>query len=124
MKRLNNEIYLSVKEVAYELDCSPATMFNLLKIDKLIKQEGRAGFLSNTTRINNIQHFKLSDIKVIKSGIVNLKRGDLRGYRKSQTSYEKLKLELELKKSPLKPISGKHKILLQTIDTSQIKIKK
>ena len=93
MKRIDNEIYLSVREVAYEVDRSPTTMFNLLKIDKLIKEDGREGFLPNTTRINNIQHFKLSDIKVIKSGIANLKRGDLKEYRKHLTSYEKLKLE-------------------------------
>ncbi|MEK4086092.1 hypothetical protein [Psychrobacillus sp. FSL K6-1415] len=101
MKRIDNEIYLSVREVAYEVDRSPATMFNLLKIDKLIKEEGREGFLPNTTRINNIQHFKLSDIKVIKSGIANLKRGDLKEYRKHLTSYEKLKRQNEELKEKL-----------------------
>lgn len=101
MKRLNNEIYLTVSEVSFEINRSPATMFNLLKIDKLIKLEEKTGFLPDTIKINNIQHFKLSDIKAVKSGIANLKRGDLKEYRNRQTSYEKLKLENKALKQKL-----------------------
>ena len=98
MKRKDGELYYKVQEVAYLINLSPATLFNLIKNDRQMKQEGKEGFLPNPTKINNIQHFKQSQVKEIRAGIANLKRGDLK-HRTKETTYQRLKQEnKELKK--------------------------
>nr|WP_259548286.1 hypothetical protein [Heyndrickxia oleronia] len=109
MKRKDGEIYYKVQEVAYLLNISPATLFNLIKIDRQMKGNGENGFLPNPTKINNVQHFKQSQVKEIRAGISNLKRGDLQAYRAKVTTYQKLKKENEELKKKLARLEGGEK---------------
>jgi len=108
LKRKDGGLYYKVQEVAYLLNLSPATLFNLIRNDRQMKQEGKEGFLPNVTKINNIQHFKKSQVKEIRDGIANLKKGDLKQYRK-ETTYQKLKQENESLKKKLAQLEGREK---------------
>lgn len=84
-------------------------MFNLIKIDHQMKENGEKGFLPDATLINNVQHFKQSEIKAIRAGISKLKRGDLKQYRTKETTYQKLKQENEGLKKKLAQLEGGEK---------------
>jgi len=71
-----------------------------------MKENGGDGFLPNATKINNIQHFKQSQVKEIRAGISNLKKGDLLKYRVKETTYQKLKKENEELKKKLAELEG------------------
>lgn len=83
-------------------------MFNLIKIDRQMKENGEEGFLPNATKINNIQHFKQSEVKEIRVGIVRLKRGDLKEYR-TETTYQKIKQENEELRKKIAELEGGEK---------------
>lgn len=71
-----------------------------------MKENGEDGFLPNPIRINNVQHFKQSQVKEIRAGIFNLKKGDLLKYRVKETTYQKLKKENEELKKKLAELEG------------------
>lgn len=73
-----------------------------------MKQEGKEGFLPNATRINNVQHFKQSEVKEIRAGIAKLKRGDLKEYR-TETTYQKIKQENEELRKKIAELEGGRK---------------
>ncbi|OLN21216.1 hypothetical protein BTO30_16180 [Domibacillus antri] len=106
MKRKDGELYYKVQEVAYLINLSPKTLFNLIKIDRQMKENGEDGFLPNPTKINNVQHFKQSQVKEIRAGIAKLKRGDLKQYRTKETTYQKLKQENEELEKKLARLEG------------------
>jgi hypothetical protein len=95
LKRKDGELYYKVQEVTYLLNLSPGTLFNYIKVDRKMKEEGKKGFLPNVTKINNVQHYKQSEVKMIRGGIANLKKGDLKQYRTKETTYQKMKKENE-----------------------------
>ena len=105
MKRKDGELYYKVRETAYLLNLSTANLFNLIKIDRQMKESGKDGFLPNPTKINNIQHFKQSQVKEIRAGIANLKRGDLKEYR-TETTYQKIKQENEELRKKIVELEG------------------
>ncbi|NRG28123.1 hypothetical protein HRF69_13445 [Bacillus circulans] len=106
MKRKDGELYYKVQEIAYLLNLSPATLFNLIKIDRQMKGNGEEGFLPNPTKINNVQHYKQSQVKEIRDGIAKLKRGDLKKYRTKETTFQKLKKENEELREKLARLEG------------------
>lgn len=106
MKREDGELHYKVLEIAEILHISPANLFNLIKIDRQMKEEGKEGFLPNPTKINNVQHFKQTQVKAIRAGIAKLKRGDLKEYRTIETTYQKLKRENEELKKKLARLEG------------------
>lgn len=71
-----------------------------------MKDNGEDGFLPNPTKINNVQHFKKSQVKEIRAGIVKLRKGDLLKYRAIETTYQKLKKENEELKKKLAELEG------------------
>lgn len=73
-----------------------------------MKQEGKEGFLPNATRINNVQHFKQSEVKEIRAGIAKLKRGDLKEYQ-TETTYQKIKQENEELRKKIAELEGEEK---------------
>lgn len=105
MKRKDGELYYKVLEIGEILHISPVNLFNLIKIDRQMKAEGKEGFLPNATKINNVQHFKKSQVKEIRAGIGKLKRGDLEQYRK-ETTYQRLRRENEELKKKLARLEG------------------
>ncbi|WP_075980120.1 hypothetical protein [Bacillus massilinigeriensis] len=109
MKRKDGELYYKVQEVAYLINLSPQTLFNYIKIDRQMKENGEDGFLPNATKINNVQHFKQSQVKEIRSGIIGLKRGDLKGYQTKHTTYQKLKKENKELRKKLARLEGGEK---------------
>ncbi|MBN6185694.1 hypothetical protein JQN58_01685 [Aneurinibacillus sp. BA2021] len=106
MKRKDGELYYKVQEVAYLISLSPKTLFNLIKVDRQMKENGEEGFLPDPTKINNIQHFKQSQVKEIRVGIANLKRGALKQHRTKETTYQKLKQENEELRKKLVRLEG------------------
>jgi ribosomal protein L29 len=106
LKRKDGELYYKIQEIAYLIHLSPGTLFNYIKIDRQMKENGGDGFLPNATKINNIQHFKQSQVKEIRAGISNLKKGDLLKYRVKETTYQKLKKENEELKKKLAELEG------------------
>ncbi|MGQ4666664.1 hypothetical protein ACUIJN_12675 [Metabacillus halosaccharovorans] len=108
MKRKNGELHYKIKEVAFLINLSPESLFNYVKIDRHMKENGEDGFLPNPTKINNVQHFKQSEVKEIRAGIAKLKKGDLKQYRK-ETTYQKLKQENESLKKKLAQLEGGEK---------------
>jgi len=109
LKRKDGELYYKVSEVAQIfLNLCPTTLFNYLKIDRQMKKNGEEGFLPNSTRINNVQHFKQSEVKEIRAGIAKLKRGDLQ-YRTKETTYQRMKQENERLKKKLAELEGGRK---------------
>ncbi len=71
-----------------------------------MKENGEEGFLPNVTKINNVQHFKQSEVKEIRACIAKLKRGDLKQYRTQETTYQKMKQENEELKKKLAELEG------------------
>lgn len=108
MKRKNGELHYKIKEVAFLINLSPKTLFNLVKIDHKMKQEGKKGYLPNATRINNVQHFKQCEVKEIRAGIAKLKRGDLKEYQ-TETTYQKIKQENEELRKKIAELEGGEK---------------
>ena len=107
MKRKDGELYYKVQEVAYLINLSPHTLFNLIKNDRQMKENGEEGFLPNATKINNVQHFKQSEVKEIRVGISKLKKGDLKEYRtKTKTAYQKIKQENEELRKKIAELEG------------------
>ncbi|KIN54409.1 hypothetical protein [Bacillus subtilis] len=106
MKRKDGELYYKVQEVAYLINISPATLFSLIVIDRQMKENGEDGFLPNPTKINNVQHFKKSEVKEIRVSISKLKKGDLKEYRTKETTYQKLKQENDELKKKLARLEG------------------
>ncbi|MBO1513521.1 hypothetical protein [Metabacillus bambusae] len=106
MKRKDGELYYKISEISTLLKICPATLFNLIQIDRKMKEEGMEGFLPNATRINNIQHYKQSEVKAIRDGIGKLRKGDLLKYRAKVTTYQKLKKENEELKKKLAELEG------------------
>ncbi|NRD76621.1 hypothetical protein HPT25_03835 [Bacillus sp. BRMEA1] len=109
MKRKDGELYYKVLEIAEILHISPANLFNLIKIDRQMKEEGKEGFLPNPTKINNVQHFKQSQVKEIRAGIGKLRKGDLLKYQAKETTYQKLKRENERLMEKLARLEGGEK---------------
>lgn len=109
MKRMNGEIYYKISEISYLLNISTASMFSNIKIDRKMKENGEDGFLPNATKINNIQHFKQSQVKEIRTGIGKLRKGDLLKYRTKETTYQKIKEENEELKKKLARLEGGEK---------------
>ena len=106
MKRKDEELYYKISEIAQIfLNLSPQTLFNLIKNDRQMKENGEEGFLPNPTQINNVQHFKQSEVKMIRVGISQLKKGDLKQYRK-ETTYQKMKQENEELRRKLAELEG------------------
>lgn len=108
MKRKNGEIYYKVQEIAHLLNLSTGTLFNYIKVDRQMKENSEEGFLPNPTLINNVQHFKQSEVKAFRVGIAKLKRGDLKDYLK-ETTYQKLKKENEELRKKLARLEGGEK---------------
>lgn len=108
MKKKDGELHYKVLEIAEILHISPLNLFNLIKIDRQMKAEGKDGFLPNPTKINNVQHFKQSQVKEIRTGIFNLKRGDLKQYRK-ETTYQRMKRENEELRRKIAELEGGEK---------------
>ncbi|MBB2481345.1 hypothetical protein H5P36_14230 [Bacillus sp. APMAM] len=106
MKRKDGELYYKISEISTLLNICPATLFNLIKIDRQMKENGEDGFLPNPTKINNIQYFKQSEVKMIRAGIGKLRKGDLLKYRAKETTYQKLKKENEELKKKLAELEG------------------
>jgi predicted transcriptional regulator len=106
VKRKDGELYYKVQEIAFLLNLSPATLFNYVKVDRQMKENGEDGFLPNARKINNVQYYKQSEIKTIRAGIAKLKRGDLKEYRTKETNYQKLKKENEELKKKLARLEG------------------
>ena len=73
-----------------------------------MKENGGEGFLPNATKINNVQHFKQSEVKEIRAGIGRLKRGDLKEYR-TETTYQKLKQENKELRKKIAELEGGEK---------------
>jgi predicted transcriptional regulator len=109
MKRKDGELYYKISEIANLLSICPATLFNYLKVDRQMKENGEAGFLPNPTKINNVQHYKQSQVKELRSGIAKLKRGDLKEYRTKETTCQKLKQENQELKKKLAELEGGEK---------------
>lgn len=106
MKRKDGELYYKIQEVAYLINLSPQTLFNYVKIDRQMKENGEEGFLPNATKINNVQHYKKSEVKAIRAGVVKLRKGDLLKYQAKETTYQKLKKENEELKKKLAELEG------------------
>ncbi|MFB6468686.1 hypothetical protein ACE38V_18135 [Cytobacillus sp. Hz8] len=106
MKRKDGELYYKISEIAQILHLSPKNLFNLIRIDRQMKENGKEGFLPNPTKINNVQHFKQSEVKAIRAGIYKLINGDLKEYRAKETTYHKLKKENEELKKKLARLEG------------------
>ncbi|MEI0739010.1 hypothetical protein VQ056_24255 [Paenibacillus sp. JTLBN-2024] len=70
-----------------------------------MKANGEEGFLPNPIKINNVQHFKQSQVKEIRAGIANLKKGDLKHYRK-ETTYQRMKQENEELRRKIAELEG------------------
>lgn len=106
MKRKNGELHYKFQEVAYLINLSPQTIFNYVKIDRQMKENGESGFLPNPTKINNVQHFKQSQVKEIRDRIAKLKRGDFKDYQTTETTYQKMKKENEELRKKLARLEG------------------
>lgn len=108
MKRKDGELHYKIQEIAYLINLTPHTLFNIIKIDRQMKENGEDGFLPNATKINNVQHYKQSQVKEIRNGIANLKRGALKEYRK-ETTYQKIKQENEELRKKIAELEGGEK---------------
>lgn len=106
MKKKDGELYYKVLEITEILHISPSTLFNYLKVDRQMKENGEEGFLPNPTKINNVQHFRQSQVKEIRAGISKLEKGDLKKYRVKETTYQKLKKENEELRKKLARLEG------------------
>jgi len=111
LKQKDGELYYKIFEVAQILHLSPKNLFNLIHIDRQMKENGEDGFLPNPIKINNVQHFKQSQVKEIRVGISNLKRGDLKEYQTKETTYQKLKKENEELRKKIAELEGGEKTL-------------
>jgi hypothetical protein len=55
LKRKDGELFYKVVEIANLINLSPKTLFNLIKIDRQMKEKGEEGFLPNATKISKIK---------------------------------------------------------------------
>lgn len=106
MKRIDDILYYSLRETAYLLRVSKQTLFNWIEVDRLMREEGKEGFLPNPTMFGKKYFFASHEFKEIKEGVSQIKRGDFLPYRKKETAYQKIKKENDELKKKIAGLEG------------------
>jgi|YelNatPoosite2B6_FD_2.fasta_scaffold00009_199 phage antirepressor YoqD-like protein len=92
MKRYKEQLYYNVRESAMLLEISTQTLFDYIRISKIMISEDEQPIIPQVTRINNVMHFSERDIEYIKKEMLKFKNGMFTKYRRTN-NYQVLKEE-------------------------------
>ena len=92
MRMYNEQLYYNVRESAMKLDISKQTLFDYIRINKILISENEQPIIPQVTKINNVMHFSERDIEYIKKEMVKFKNGMFAKYRRTN-NYQVLKEE-------------------------------
>lgn len=74
------------------LGISSQTLFDYIRINKILISEDEQPIIPTPTKINNVMHFSQLDIDYIKKEMVKFKNGMFKDYRRTN-NYQVLKAE-------------------------------
>ena len=92
MRMYNEQLYYNIRESAMKLEISKQTLFDYIRIDKILIAQDEQPFFPMPTLINNVMHFSERDIEYIKRERFKIKNGTLKKYRRTN-NYQALKEE-------------------------------
>lgn len=106
MKRYKEQLYYNVRESAELIGISSQTLFDYIRIDKILAEQDEQPFFPAPIELNNVMHFSERDIEYIKKERCKIKNGTLKKYRRTN-NYQALKAENEKLKEELEKLKSK-----------------